>query len=346
MKKASLLLLISFLVFQVSANNATYNRLKKLYESDPAQCLIVAKKYIKRYPSKASPYYFATVVFQDKVARSKKARGKYFHMSKALGYAKTFNELEDFELQNKVDWEAKCIELEKTARDVVKELLETEDSDLGFRLEEKLNSYELNKTIYLAENENEIEIEIDTEVETETVAHITEETTTSIPAPEIVTIPGQFYGMPSGEESVKSYSLSNERELLKLINAERLTQGMPELVWEEDLARACRYHALDQGTQGYFNHDSYDRVGGELVLAGETFDRIRTFYKKPGQFVNSENIAAGNESAEDTYQQWYNSPGHYANMFNKRSTKVGIGVYRVPGSQYEYYWVFCTALDN
>jgi uncharacterized protein YkwD len=342
MTKAPLLLVITLLVFQVSASDATFNRLQKLYESDPAECLILAKKYMKRHPAKASPYYFAAIVFKDKVERARNTRGKYFHMNKALGFAKSFIELEDFEIQEMVDWKVKAVEFDETARQVIQELLDSEDSDLGFRLEMKLNKYGFNETIMIAGNDTGTSSGLDE------IAVL--ETTTASPtlslssAPEIVKITGQFYGMPSGTEIVKSYNLTSEQELLKLINAERKKQGMVELVWEEDLARACRYHAFDQGTQGYFNHDSYDRSGDDLVNVGGTFSRIKKFYK--GSFVNSENIAAGNESAAGTYEQWYNSPGHYENMFNKASTKVGIGVYQVPGSTYEYYWVFCTALPN
>ena len=116
---------------------------------------------------------------------------------------------------------------------------------------------------------------------------------------------------------------------------------MQPLIWEEDLARAARYHAYDLATQNYFDHNSYDRINGNLIEVGNTFTRIKKFYNET--FVNSENIAAGNESAEGTYLQWYNSPGHYKNMFNKKSSKVGIGVFKSSESSYGYYWVFCTA---
>ena len=139
-------------------------------------------------------------------------------------------------------------------------------------------------------------------------------------APEVVRVSGQFYGMPKGTEIVTSHNFASEQKMLRLINLERKKQGMVELVWEEDLAKACRYHAYDLGSQNYFDHNSHDRINGELVEVGGTFTRIRSFYNET--FVNSENIAAGNETAADTYQQWYNSKGHYENMFNKSSRKV------------------------
>ena len=116
---------------------------------------------------------------------------------------------------------------------------------------------------------------------------------------------------------------------------------MNPLEWEEDLAKACRYHAYDLGSQGYFDHNSFDRNKDNLFEVGGTFERIRKFYNDT--FVNSENIAAGNEGVEGTFQQWYTSKGHYENMFNSSSKKVGIGVCHIPGSTFGYYWVFCTA---
>lgn len=127
-----------------------------------------------------------------------------------------------------------------------------------------------------------------------------------------------------------------------MINQERKSQGMGELEFVEDMARACRYQAFDMGSQAYFDHDSYDRDSrGNLVEVGETFYRIRRFYNET--FSNAENIAAGNEGADETYLQWYNSKGHYENMFNPEAKKVGIGVVHVPDSPFLYYWVLCTA---
>jgi uncharacterized protein YkwD len=149
-----------------------------------------------------------------------------------------------------------------------------------------------------------------------------------------------FFGMPKGTENVPVFDAKGEKELLVMINKERKRLKMDTLIWNADLSRAARYHAMDMGSQDYFDHNSYDRKNGKLVEIGDTFDRIRSFYS--ATFVNSENIAAGNSTAKGTYDQWYNSPGHYTNMFNKSSKYVGIGMAKVDGG-YGYYWVFCTA---
>jgi hypothetical protein len=52
-----------------------------------------------------------------------------------------------------------------------------------------------------------------------------------------------------------------------------------------------------------------------------------------------ENIAAGNPTADATFVQWMNSPGHNANMLNAGYRQIGIGYCGVPGAPYTYYWV-------
>ncbi len=331
----NVILLLSFVIYStlVSAKDITFNRLTKLYEKDVKQCLVVAKRYMKYLPDNASAYYFAAIIYKDKVGKARNTKSKYFHINKSLSYAKKFVARDNQEIMDRVDWELEVIELEETATEVIAELSQSEFSDLGIRLQKKMNAYEFMNTVLIAEypkNESSPMI-------------ATTETMDRNSSAEIVKVSRQFYGMPVGTEIIRSYNKAGEQEVLRLVNAERKKQGMVELVWEEDLAKACRYHAYDLGTQDYFSHRSYDRINGKLVKVGGTFERIKKFYSNG--FVNSENIAAGNESAVDTYQQWYNSSGHYDNMFNSSSRKVGIGVYKVPGSEYDYYWVFCTALN-
>lgn len=152
---------------------------------------------------------------------------------------------------------------------------------------------------------------------------------------------GLFYGLPTGHEMVLSASIEKEKELVEILNKARRAKGLPELEWVEDLARAARYHAYDMATQRYFSHSSHDRINGKLVRIGGAFERMRMFYTE--SFINTENIAAGSKEAAGTYRQWYNSKGHYKNMFNSEATKVGLGFYYAPNTLYKYYWVFCTA---
>lgn len=52
----------------------------------------------------------------------------------------------------------------------------------------------------------------------------------------------------------------------------------------------------------------------------------------------AENLACGNESAEDTFDQWRNSAGHWKNILSPNATHMGIGVVYDENSEYGWYW--------
>ena len=53
--------------------------------------------------------------------------------------------------------------------------------------------------------------------------------------------------------------------------------------------------------------------------------------------IIAENIAAGNSTAQATFNQWQNSPGHNANMLNSSYIVIGIGR-ATGGGTYGTYW--------
>ncbi|TAH30213.1 MAG: hypothetical protein EAZ06_04155 [Cytophagales bacterium] len=130
-----------------------------------------------------------------------------------------------------------------------------------------------------------------------------------------------FSGCAKGTENIASASESLERQVFNIVNQERKKQGLPAFVWNENLARAARYHAGDMHTDNYFEHDSYDRINGQLVKSCDTFVRISKF----GQGF-AENIAVGSTTAESVMKQWMNSPGHKRNILN-RNKSIGVGYY-------------------
>lgn len=129
-----------------------------------------------------------------------------------------------------------------------------------------------------------------------------------------------FIGLPKGDEAIKSTDAAFEKEVLALINQERKKAGLPALSWDEDLARAARYHAADMSHDGYFDHNTMDK--GPIKVAG-AFDRIRRFSSKG----HSENIAWNQPSPEAVVASWMTSPGHKANILAARSTLLGVGYY-------------------
>jgi uncharacterized protein YkwD len=315
------LFLLSFLSGSVQAFEYPYKRLSKLYGKQSANTLISAKRLMKWFPDNPAPYYFASLVHFEQVENWKSSRKQYRELSKSLDYASKLQDLGNEEFELKVEWDTLSSAMLSKSLWVKEQMAEDEMDRLIAILDKKIQGLHWNEA---------------TEVSFDPVGVVDFSGANT-------TFSGQkFFGLPNGSELIPSHDTASEQEMLRLINAERVKLGMDPFVWEEKLANAARYHAYDMGSQNYFDHATFDRNNGRLKRSGRTFDRIRKFYNET--FVNSENIAAGNETAKATYNQWYTSKGHYENMFNSNSKRIGIGVCKVPGSTYEYYWVMCTAL--
>ncbi|MBL1279146.1 MAG: CAP domain-containing protein [Fluviicola sp.] len=332
MKNTLSTLIVILISFSSFSSNILFNRLDKLYSKDKKKCLVVAKRYMELMPKQSASYYFASIVYKYKAENARNSRGEYLHLKKAIGYAVQFEEKNDEDLQNEVNWLYTKAELNEDAVALISTLRENNEFAFSERLGTQLSK--MNNEFFseeLAATELSNSEFTSTEVSKNEISEVfTASNSTKM-----------FFGMPSGNEVIQSESESGEQELLGYINAERKKLGMVPLEWAEGLAKASRYHAYDLGTQNYFNHSTYDRKNGKLVKVGGTFDRIAKFYS--ASFVNGENIAAGNESPRQTYMQWFNSKGHYDIMFNPISTKIGIGVYYVEDSPFGYYWSMSTA---
>jgi uncharacterized protein YkwD len=151
-----------------------------------------------------------------------------------------------------------------------------------------------------------------------------------------------FSNNPEGSERIEDMSNGEELKMLGLINTLRKKKGLNALTLNTSLQYACRYHAADMANEGYFEHDTYNRIDGDLELSLGAFERCKRFYQKDG-YVNSENIAAGDHKASDAFELWLNSPGHYQNMLNKEAKSIGLGYYHNEDSEYGDYWVMETA---
>ncbi len=323
MKNLLFISLVVILSSPAMAGDRVHKKLTRLYGSDVTECLEYAKKVMKRQPEKAIPYYYACLIYLDKEEKATNTMSHYRKLNSAIDYARKFDRCASEGMKDNLEWVQTIDRIEGRYRVVYEELITKEDqmkyADL---LATRLGKLKGESTV-LASTDHVA------------VTERTEETGN-------VSANDMFRGMPTGYENIPSGNVQGEKELLRLINEERKKKGMTELEWDENLTRAARYHAADLGTNDYFDHDSHDRSNGTLIKIGGTFERIRRFYHE--SFVNSENIAAGNSDAEGTYEQWYTSKGHYDNMFNSGSKKVGIGMVHIPGSTYGYYWVFCSAL--
>lgn len=105
------------------------------------------------------------------------------------------------------------------------------------------------------------------------------------------------------------------QKVIDLTNAERRKNGLPDLKGDSSLSNVAQKKSEDMQQKHYFSHTS--------PTYGSPFDMMRDFgitYKTAG-----ENIAQGQQTAEQVVQAWMNSEGHRANILNRNFTHIGVG---------------------
>ena len=139
-------------------------------------------------------------------------------------------------------------------------------------------------------------------------------------------------------------SQANEAQLVRstlcLLNGERGKRRMKKFRLNGRLSHAARLHAGDMVRRDYFSHDS---------TSGESFvDRIREtgYLRSASSWYVGENLAwgAGERSTpRSQLRAWMNSPGHRANILNRRFREVGIGVvFGAPEGSYDESATYAT----
>ncbi len=117
-----------------------------------------------------------------------------------------------------------------------------------------------------------------------------------------------------------------EAKFVVLLNLYRKKNNLGMVEVSEAGVEGARWHAQDMNDKNYFSHIEPD---------GRTFsERALAF----GYSAWSENIAAGNTTAQMTFCQWKNSSGHNSNMLRADHKTIGIGEYSGNGT-YKAYWV-------
>jgi uncharacterized protein YkwD len=107
-----------------------------------------------------------------------------------------------------------------------------------------------------------------------------------------------------------------EQKILELMNAKRTEAGLKPLTLDNTLIKVARYKSNDMIQNNFFDHTNPDGTKWTDWLHALGYQ-----YTSAG-----ENIAYNTYDAVELFNQWWNSPGHRANMMNSSYTKVGIGV--------------------
>ena len=122
--------------------------------------------------------------------------------------------------------------------------------------------------------------------------------------------------------------LAYEQEVVRLVNAERASHGLPALSIRADLCQYARVKSQDMHDSGYFSHTSPNY--------GSPFDMMKSFgitYSHAG-----ENIAMGYSTPEAVVSAWMNSEGHRANILSASYTELGVG-YVADGGYWTQWFV-------
>lgn len=126
---------------------------------------------------------------------------------------------------------------------------------------------------------------------------------------------------PARQDEARADGSEAER-LLELINGYRQENDVAPLVPSETLLTTAGRHSEDMATYGFFSHESeessYYPEGFEL-----TERTAREGY--PTNVYLAENIAWGQDTAKEVFEDWRLSPDHDTNMLNGYYTAAGIG---------------------
>lgn len=116
--------------------------------------------------------------------------------------------------------------------------------------------------------------------------------------------------------------------ILRLVNAARAEYGLNPVRYSQALEEQATQYACELIHYDFFGHDN-PYTGTTLA------DRAVEFGYQ--YFVIGENLAAGQRTPEQAFNDWMESPGHRANILDARFTELGIGIRT--GGTYGAYWV-------
>ncbi len=116
------------------------------------------------------------------------------------------------------------------------------------------------------------------------------------------------------------------KDMFDALNAFRVANGLPELVYSRRLEAAADAHVRDLYERNFFAHinPGGDNPGQRALKAGFCHEYV------------GENIAAGQKSVEAAQRAWEDSPSHRENMLEPQYYYAGVGFYQDPTGR--MYW--------
>ena len=115
------------------------------------------------------------------------------------------------------------------------------------------------------------------------------------------------------------------KEILRLVNIERVKAGRKPLKLSRELFRPASIRARE--ITKIFSHTRPNGLPFNSTFYGIEYNIV------------GENIAAGQTSCEMVMRQWMDSPGHRANILNKKYKYLGVGYLYDKNTRYKHFWV-------
>jgi hypothetical protein len=116
-----------------------------------------------------------------------------------------------------------------------------------------------------------------------------------------------------------------EQRLLEIINGYRQENGVGTLVPSAVLSTSATRHSEDMAAHDFFSHST--KESSYYPSGSSPADRAaREGY--PLDVYTAENIARGQLTAEEVFEDWRGSPEHDAAMLGEQYTAAGIGTRR------------------
>ncbi|MBM7572583.1 CAP domain-containing protein [Aquibacillus albus] len=128
-------------------------------------------------------------------------------------------------------------------------------------------------------------------------------------------IPQQEEQNQPQQKQTENQPTNIQAEVIELTNQERQNNGLPPLKQDQPLTNAAQMKSEDMANNNYFSHNS--------PTYGTPFDMLQS--QGIEYTTAAENIARGQQSAQEVVEGWMNSPGHRKNILNKKVTHIGVG---------------------
>lgn len=162
-----------------------------------------------------------------------------------------------------------------------------------------------------------------TTVATTTTTTTTTTTSTTTAAPVTTTTTARTTPAPVVTTTVDEFDAYAD-EILRLVNEERRSRGLPEYTTNEKLNQMAMVRANEISQS--FSHTRLDGSGLDSLFAEYGVQ----------WWAIGENIAGGYSTPSFVMDGWMNSPLHEANILAENFSSMGIGIVRVNGTM---FWV-------